>query len=83
MGKLSPEGSRPLPVENYISQSPGLIGQAPAQTKAAGLPSVSGDAQGRNPKPTKAMTTPARAPSAPGSLSDLADKLHPVGKRGR
>lgn len=81
MGKLSPEGSRPLPVENYISQSPMLAGQAPAQAKAAGLKSVSGDEQGLNPKPTKAMSTPARAPSAPGSLSDLADKLHPVKRK--
>lgn len=81
MGKLSPEGSRPLPIENYISQSPGLIGQAPAQAKSGNLESVSGEEQGHNPKPTKAMTTPARAPSAPGSLHDLADKMHPVKRR--
>lgn len=81
MGKLSAEGSRPLPVENYMGQTPGLIGQAAAQAKNPAMTSVSGEEQGQNPKPTKAMSTPARATAGPGSLEALADKMHPVPKR--
>lgn len=71
-------------MKNYMGEQAAAVPAAPATT----LPSVSGDEQGYNPKPTRGALADRSA--SPGgyntsgierAMGAAADKLHPVGKR--